>query len=264
LTLQAEKAKEFRELHHRKRLLVLPNAWDVPSARLFEDEGFVAVATSSAGMMVSLGYQDGEGIGRGEYLRAVERISRVLSVPLSVDAVAGFGKSPHEVAVTARSLVRAGAIGLNIEDFDPETRKLFPIGYQVEKLKAIQKTGNALGVPLVINARTDALRYAPGDDEARFEEAIRRGSAFRDAGADCIYPMGLVDTDLISSFVKALGFQTNVMVRKGLPSIKELEKLGVARLSFGPSASYATMGLLRRVAKEVLDTEPTPVLPKGR
>ncbi len=105
---------------------------------------------------------------------------------------------------------------------------------------------NFLGVPLVINARTDALRYAQGDEEARLEEAIRRAKAFGDAGVDCVYPMGLVKAEQIAKFTKELNFPVNVMVRKGLPTIQELEKLGVSRVSFGPSASYAAMGLLKR------------------
>src|SRR5436853_3665115 len=107
-------------------------------------------------------------------------------------------------------------------------------------------------IPLVINARTDALRFAPGDQESKLKEAIRRGLAYRDAGADCVYPMGLTDASSISLFVKALNFPVNVMVRRGLPPTKELERLGVARLSFGPSPSYAAMGLLKRAAREVL------------
>ena len=252
MTLQADKADSFRQLHRQKKPLVLPNAWDVPSARVFEDEGFPAVATSSAGVMVSLGFPDGETIGRGEYLNAVKRISRALSVPLSVDAVAGFGRTQSEVASTARVLLKAGAVGLNIEDFEHETKRLYPVRLQLEKIKTIRRVGDSMKVPIVINARTDALRYAPGDEEERLNEAIGRGLAFRDAGADCVYPMGLVDPDSIRSYVRALDFPINVMVRKGLPAVSELAKLGVARISFGPSASYAALGLLQRVSREVL------------
>jgi len=252
LKSQEEKAEEFRALHHAKRILVLPNAWDVPSARVFEDAGFPAVATSSAGMLVSLGYPDGEVIDRQEFVSAVGRIARVLSVPLSADIVAGFGKSSKEVLATVKAILKAGAIGVNIEDFVHATKKLYPIERQIENVKAIRKLAETTGVPLVINARTDALRFAEGDEEARVKEAIRRAIAYRDAGADCVYPMGLIDAAAISRFVKALDFPINVMVRKGLPAVSELQRLGVARVSFGPTASYAAMGLLKRVAGEVL------------
>src|SRR3989442_13630207 len=105
---QKDKAQDFRGLHHGKRILILPNAWDVPSARVFENEGFPAVATSSAGLMVSLGYSDGEGIGRNEFGSAVERIAKVVSVPLSAAIVAGFAKTTDEVVPTCTAVFRAG------------------------------------------------------------------------------------------------------------------------------------------------------------
>ena len=250
---QREKAEDFRSLHRGRRILILPNGWDVPSARVFEDAGFPAVATSSAGMMVSLGYPDGEVIDRQEMVSAVRRIARVLVIPLSADVVAGFGATPKEVAATVRSVIEAGAIGINIEDFVHATKELYAVEKQVEKLKAIKALGESMRIPLVINARTDALRYAPGDPESKLKEAIRRGLAYRDAGADCVYPMGLTDAASISLFVKALNSPVNVMVRRGLPPLEELERLGVARLSFGPTASYAAMGLLKRAAREVLE-----------
>jgi len=250
---QKDKARDFRELHHGKRILILPNAWDVPSARIFENEGFPAVATSSAGLMVSLGYPDGEVIGRDEFVSAIRRIGRVLSVPLSVDIVAGFGRTTKEVSVTVKAILKAGGVGINIEDFDHATKRLYPVKREVENVKAIRKLGNSVGIPVVINARTDALRFGPGDEEAKFREAVRRAIAYRDAGADCVYPMGLTEAASIGRFVKELDFPTNVMVRKGLPTVVELERLGVARVSFGPSASYAAMGLLKRASREVLE-----------
>jgi 2-methylisocitrate lyase-like PEP mutase family enzyme len=204
-------------------------------------------------MMVSLGYPDGEVIDRREFFETIRRIAKILTVPLSVDVVAGFGETPDQVAGTVREVVKAGAVGVNIEDFLHAEKKLFAVEKQVEKLRAVRKLRQSLNVPFVINARTDALRYAGGDEAARLKETIRRALAYRDTGVDCVYPMGLTDQAPISAFVKALNFPTNVMVRKGLPSVKELESLGVARVSFGPSASYATMGLLKRISKEVLE-----------
>src|SRR3989441_1970731 len=253
LKSQKEKAEDVRALHHGKRILILPNGWDVPSARVFEDAGFPAVATSSAGMLASLGYPDGEVVGRDEFVSAVERIARVLSVPVSADIVAGFGKTTKEGVATVRAILKTGAVGINVEDFAHATKKLYPVERQIENVKAIRELAETSRVPLVINARTDALRFAEGDEEARVKEAIRRATAYRDAGADCVYPMGLIDATSIARFVKALDFPINVMVRKGLPPVSELQRLGVARVSFGPSPSYAAMGLLKRAAKEVLE-----------
>ncbi len=260
---QTEKAEDFRALHHGKKILILPNAWDVPSARIFEDVGFPAVATSSAGMMVSLGYPDGEVIDRQDFVSAVRRIANVLSVPLSADVVGGFGRTPQEVVAMVKSVVEAGVIGINIEDSVHESKTLVSVESQVEKLKALKTLRESLKVPFVINARTDAFRFAPGDDQARLDEAIARGTEYRDPGADCVYPMGLTDASPIATFVKALDFPVNVMVRKGLPPIWELERLSVARVSLGPSASYATMGLLKRASAEVLENGTYQTLVEG-
>jgi 2-methylisocitrate lyase-like PEP mutase family enzyme len=252
---QTEKAEAFRALHHQPRALVLPNAWDVPSARVFEDAGFPAVATSSAGLMVSLGYRDGEEMPRRELAAAVGRIAQRLSIPLSADIVAGYGRSSRAVAATVRAMLAAGAVGINLEDHDhrdPSGHGLFSLRSQVRKIEAIRNVATETGIPLVINARTDALRLAPGDPPQRLQEAIRRAVAFRDAGADCVYPMGLVEAETIETFVHALNCPVNVMVRPGLPPLAELERLGVRRVSFGPAASYATMGLLQRISQEVL------------
>lgn len=248
---QAAKAEELRRLHDRKEVLILPNAWDVPSARVFEDEGFRAVATSSAGMLVSLGYQDGENIPTSEFVSAVRRIAGALSVPLSVDVVGGFGETPERVAKSVRSVIAAGAVGINIEDFEHSTKRLLSLEKQVARLRALVRLRKVVKVPFVINARTDALRFARGDANVKFDEAIERAETYRDLGADCVYPMGLTDAVSISKFVRALDFPVNVMVRKGLPPVPELKRLRVARVSFGPSASYAAMGLLRRASREV-------------
>jgi 2-methylisocitrate lyase-like PEP mutase family enzyme len=252
-TGQAELAERFRRLHDRKETFVLPNCWDVPSARMFEDCGFPAVATSSAGVMVSLGYPDGQEIPLGVYLSTIERIGGVLSVPLSVDMVAGFGADAAKTARAVKKAVQAGAVGVNIEDFEHASKKMIPLKEQVRKLKAVIEMRDGLGVPVVVNARTDALRFAEGDDDTKFAEAVRRGKEFRDLGADCVYPMGLVDVDKIGRYVEEVDCPVNVMVRKGLPDLGELQRLGVARVSFGPSASYAAMGLLKRASKEIMD-----------
>jgi len=247
----AEKAEAFRSLHRGPRPLVLPNAWDVPSARVFEDAGFPAVATSSAGVMVSHGYPDGEEMPRRELLAVVARIAERLSVPLSADIVAGFGGSPEAVATTVERVLDAGAVGINLEDLRPSHDRLFRLDTQLRRLEAVRRVATQRGVPLVVNARTDAFRHAPGEEEERLREAIRRATAYRDAGADCVYPMGVTDAASIAMFVDALRCPVNVMVRPGLPPLSELEKLGVKRVSFGPSASYAALGLLRRASREI-------------
>jgi 2-methylisocitrate lyase-like PEP mutase family enzyme len=250
---QAEKADYFRSLHKEGPILILPNAWDVPSARSFENSGFPAIATTSAGLMVSLGYPDGESIEKKEMLIAVRRIARAISLPLSADIVAGFGRTADDVVQSVREVIDAGAIGVNIEDLDHSTGKLYPLERQLDIIRKVKAMGESIGVPVVINARTDALRHFGGDERAKFEEALHRALAFRDAEADCVYPMGLTEYSAISNFVKILDFPINVMIRKGLPLISILSSLGVRRVSFGPAAMYAAMGLLKKIGREVLD-----------
>ncbi len=258
-----QRAERFRALHRARTPFVLPNAWDVPSARIFEEEGFPAVATSSAGIMVSRGYPDGERMPLSEFVEAVGRIASRLRIPVSADVVAGYGRTPAAVGRTVQRMARVGAIGVNLEDHDPASGKLFPLDGQLERLQAVRRVSQRSGVPLVLNARTDALNHAPGDPEARFQEAVRRAEAFRDAGADCVYPMGLTDRAAIRDFVAAVRCPVNVMVRRGLPSLRELARLGVRRVSFGPSASYAAMGLLKRASREILTRGTFQTLVKG-
>jgi len=249
---QREKAEEFRSLHHAQRILVLPNAWDVPSARIFEDAGFPAIATSSAALAVSRGYPDGEKIGKDELFWVVKKIAGALTVPLSADIETGFGTTTDQLSNTIDRVIEAGAVGVNIEDISNfDEKSLLPTEKQVERIHAVRKISESLGVPLVINARTDAYRFGPGDEKAKLEEAIRREKAYEDAGADCLYPIGLTDKESITTFIKSVKKPVNIMARKGAPTVIELQEIGVKRLSLGPGPMYAAMGLLRRIAREL-------------
>jgi len=249
---QREKAEEFRSLHYAKKILVLPNAWDVPSARVFEDAGFPAIATSSAALAISVGYPDGEKMRKEELFSVVKKIAGVLSVPLSVDIESGFGASIDSLTDTIRRVIEAGAVGINIEDIsDFEKKTLLPVEKQVERIRAVRTASDSLGIPLLMNARTDAYRFGTGDERARLDAAIRRERAYEAAGADCLYPIGLTDRESILTFVKAVNKPMNIMARKGTPTITELQEMGVKRLSLGPGPMYATMGLLRKIAQEL-------------
>ncbi len=256
LELHLKLAKKFRSFHAIGNFFVIPNAWDVPSARIFEEVGFQCVATSSAGMLVSLGYPDGESIPVNEFMNTVWKIARVLSVPLSVDLVSGFGNRDEEVVNSVRKVVEAGAVGINIEDMDHGRDQLVDVERQAEKIRAIKELSEEMGIPFVINARTDAVSHRGSMDlNKSLEIAIERSERYIQAGADCVYPMGVFDRDSISHFVKSVKFPVNLMIRKGLPEIKVLRKLGVTRLSFGPAASYSAMGLLWRIGKDILERD---------
>jgi 2-methylisocitrate lyase-like PEP mutase family enzyme len=259
-----EKAQLFRSLHHGDHILVLPNAWDVPSARVFENAGFPAIATSSAALAVSLGQPDGEKLEKQELFSAIRRIVNAVALPVSADIESGFGASLAQLTETIRGVIKAGAVGVNIEDIaDFEAKSLVPLEKQVDRIKVVRNASESLGIPLVVNARTDAFRFGLGDEKAKLEQAISRSIAYADAGADCLYPMGLTDKETISTFVSALGKPVNVMARRGAPTIPELERIGVARLSLGPGPMYATMGLLQRIARELKEKRTYELMLEG-
>jgi 2-methylisocitrate lyase-like PEP mutase family enzyme len=252
MQFHTEKAVQFRLLHRGPGALVLPNAWDVASARIFEEAGFPAIATTSAGIAFSLGYPDGQRISREEMIARIGRIVRAVKVPVSADLESGYGSSAEEAARTTRELSEAGAIGMNLEDAsDRRDQPLLPLDQAVEKIKAVRETAAQLRAPIVVNARTDVYLLPGGNPDADYAEAVRRLVAFRDAGADCVFAPGLKDAETIGRLVKAVQCPLNILAVPGTPSIAELEKLGVARVSIGSGFMRATLGLLRRAAEEL-------------
>lgn len=248
---QQEKAAAFRALHSNGRVLLLPNVWDVASARIIEESGFEAIATTSAGIAFSLGYPDGEKISREEMLAVVARIARGVNVPVSADVEAGYGNRPEDAAQTARAVIEAGAIGMNLEDVDESGESLTDLPLQVEKIRAVREAAESLAVPLVLNARTDVYLLQIGEAAKRYDETVRRLRAFRDAGADCVFLPGVREAATIGRLVADLKCPLNILGGPGSPPVPELQKLGVARVSLGSGPARAALGLLRRVADEV-------------
>jgi 2-methylisocitrate lyase-like PEP mutase family enzyme len=249
---QSDKANAFRAMHRGPQILVLPNAWDVASARIFEEAGVAAIATTSAGIAFSLGYPDGQKISRDEMLAAVARIAAKVEIPVTADVEAGYGDRPEDAAITARGAIKVGAVGLNLEDAtgDPE-RPLSELSLQLEKIAAVRETAASAGVPIVLNARTDVYLLQVGEPGQRYAETVRRLAGFRDAGVDCLFAPGLRDPEIIGQLVRELQFPVNILGGPGSPSIPELQKLGVARVSLGSSSARATLGLARRIAQEL-------------
>ncbi|HZS76072.1 MAG TPA: isocitrate lyase/phosphoenolpyruvate mutase family protein [Ktedonobacteraceae bacterium] len=248
---QKEKAQFFRQLH--KDGLVLPNAWDAASARIFEQAGFPAVATTSSGVAAALGYPDGERISRKMLIEMVRHITRVVECPVSVDLEAGYGDTLEEVLETVKEIIHAGAVGINIEDSTKQgERKLVNLEYQCALLGEIQEIAASMDVPLVINARTDVyvLKLGSNDDE-RFELAVKRLRAYRQAGADSLFPILLRDADTIARLVKSLDGPVNIIAGPATPSIAELKQLGVRRISFGSNIMRASLGYLRYIAQDL-------------
>ena len=250
---QKEKAIQFRQLHAGPDMLVLPNAWDAASARILEQAGFQAIATTSSGVAASLGYPDGQRISRDMLLDVVERIARVVECPVSVDLEAGYGDAIEEVMKTVEAIIWAGAVGINIEDTIKQgQRSLVDIAYQVGLIKAIQEVAASMDMPLVINARTDVYLLPANDEGSRFEQAIERANAYRQAGADCFFPIGVSDAPTITQLVKAIAGPVNIVAGPPAPTLPELARLGVARVTFASGLMRATLGYLRHIASELL------------
>jgi 2-methylisocitrate lyase-like PEP mutase family enzyme len=247
------KAERLRALHAGPRILVLCNAWDAASARLVEEAGFPAIATTSAGIANSLGYPDGQRIPRGEMAAAVARITRAVAVPVSADMEAGYGPTPEAAAETARAALAAGAVGMNFEDATEE-RDFIGIELQCERIQAAREASAKAGVPLVLNARTDVYLARAGDPEKWFGEAVRRVNAYRAAGADCLFVPGAYESELIARLVREIDGPLNILAGPTAPPIPELERLGVRRVSVGSGPMRATMTLLRKVAGELNGT----------
>jgi 2-methylisocitrate lyase-like PEP mutase family enzyme len=252
---QRIKASAFRAMHAGPRILLLPNAWDVISARIFEEAGFGAIATTSAGIAFTLGYPDGQKISRAEMLQAITRIARAVRVPVTADVEAGYGDRPEDAAQTAREVIEAGGVGMNLEDATNEREHpVNDLSLQLEKIRAVQEAARQADVSIVLNARTDVYLLQVGAPEARYDLALQRLSAFRDAGADCLFLPGVRDTDTIRRIVTDLRFPINILAGPGSPPVPELQKLGVARVSLGSGPIRATLGLVRRMAEELKAT----------
>ena len=246
--------------------MVLPNAWDGMSARVFEDCGFPAVATTSAGIAYSLGYPDGERLTRDEMAEATSRIARAVGVPVSADVETGYGPSPEAAAETARAVIEAGAVGLNLEDTRDATppeadasgggQSAFPLEdleAQVEKIRAVVEAGLEADVPLVVNARTDLYWRGLGEPEWRFGETVGGARAFLEAGADCVFVPGVSDAGTISALARAIPGPLNVLVGPSSPPTSELAALGVRRVTVGSGPARSVMGLVRRMGRELLE-----------
>jgi 2-methylisocitrate lyase-like PEP mutase family enzyme len=238
-------AAALQSLHVPGDPLVLPNAWDAGTARLVEEAGYPAVATTSSGVAVALGYADGQRTPVEEMLAAVARVTRAVAVPVTADMEGGYGLEPEELA---ERLSETGAVGLNLEDTDHANYPaLLPVDVQAARIAAVKAAGD-----LVLNARVDV--HLRGGETA---VALERAAAYRDAGADCVYPIGVADEEVISRFVD-LGVPVNVLLRPGAPSIERLAALGVARVSLGGHLHHAMEAALRARLDDLRQTGQPP------
>lgn len=248
---QKRLAETFRNMHRGPQLLLLPNAWDAMSARIFEAADFDAIATTSGGLAWALGFPDGEKAPWNEVVAATERITRTVRVPVTADIEGGYAETPDEVARSVADIIRAGAVGINLEDGTHAQMPIRSIEDAVERIRAAREAATEEGVPLVINARIDLYLKHLGDDETRFAETVQRSKAYLAAGADCIFPFGLTDLKVIADLVTALKAPVNIVGRAGMPDVSELQRLGVARVSTASGPALVAMSVTRQIAVEL-------------
>jgi 2-methylisocitrate lyase-like PEP mutase family enzyme len=233
----------LRSLHRPGAPLLLPNVWDVATARAVVAAGFPVVATGSVGVAGTLGYEDHEAPA-DEMLAAAARIADGVEVPVTVDAEAGYGMDPAELVAALRT---AGAAGCNLEDTDHDAGGLRDADRQAEWLRAVRQAASEDGYRLVINARVDVFfgpmlaGAGPGTQDELVPEALRRANAYLESGVDCVYPIGLWETDALRSFISEVRGPVNVVRLPQAPSLAELAALGVARVSWGPLLYWDAM-----------------------
>jgi 2-methylisocitrate lyase-like PEP mutase family enzyme len=254
--IQKEKAEQFLKYHHDKEILVLLNSWDPGSSRLIEACGFKAIATTSMGISASLGYPDCEVIQLSEMLQVITGIVNGVKLPVTVDIEAGYGKNLNEIIDSVKKIIATGIVGINIEDSNDLSPVLTDEVEFCERISAIRELSDSLGFHLVINARTDSFYTSSGSTLEKLSESIRRGNKYREAGADCIFVQPVWDRETISTLVREINAPVNILANPGNaaglpPSVRELEDMGVARLSLGSGLMKATLALIKKVADEL-------------
>ena len=272
-TAQIAKAVLFGELHRRPDVLLLPNVWDVGSAMLVSQvDGVLALATTSAGIAAAAGFGDGEKLGLGQLCGLVGRIASATALPVSVDLEAGYGRTAEEVARSVASIVEAGAVGVNLEDGVPgDPTALLASGAHAARIAAAREAADRLGVPIVINARTDVYWRRSGPPEHRFAETVRRLLEYAAAGADCVFAPGFPGPEphvtgpdtldvagpdtAIGELVRRLdGVPLNLLADPDLPPVGELRALGVRRLSVGSSLYRLGMAAVLDAVRAMTDS----------
>jgi 2-methylisocitrate lyase-like PEP mutase family enzyme len=255
-SIQKEKAELFLKYHHDKEILVLLNSWDIGSSKLIQACGYKAVATTSMGIAASLGYPDCQIITLSELIEVVSGIVKGVQVPVTVDFEAGFGNNLDEIIDSAKKIIAAGIVGINIEDSIELSPELIDVTEFSERISAIRALSDSLGFHLVINTRTDSFYTSTGSPQEKLKESIKRGNKYREAGADCIFVQPVWDKETIRTLVKEINAPINILSNPanaaGLPpSVRELQDLGVARLSLGSSLMKAVLALTKKVADEL-------------
>src|SRR5262245_13544506 len=260
------KSRRLRELVRAPEILVMPGAYDVLSALLFEQMGFKAIQGTSGGIAASLGYPDGEIMSRDLFVEITGKFAAAVSVPVNADGERGYGDDEDEIKETVRRLIALGVAGMNLEDGaggkPGGTRDLVELSEQLRKIKAVMETKRALGSEFFLNARVDAF-HVIADPKKALDEAIQRGNAYAEAGGDCIFYLFVHSRDIIGRLAKEVKAPISILAGPQAPSVSELQDLGVARVSYGSAFLKAAIGGTRKLAQEILEKGTITALKDG-
>ena len=255
--MQKEKAHQLNALHHSGKLLILPNVWDVLGAVLLENLEFPAVATASASIAWASGYNDGQQVPFNQALIRLTEIAASVNVPVTADIESAYATTDEQLRENVERLLETGIVGINIEDTNTETNEMYSVVAQSGRINIIRETADAKGIPLFINARTDVVFHSAlfASEEARLDEIIKRGQAYKEAGADCFYPIAIKKKEQIQKLVDELDYPINLLTIPGIPPLKELEEMGVARVSLGPSFLKLALKTMKDTALKLKEYE---------
>lgn len=258
-----EKSRRLRELVRAPEILVMPGAYDVLSALLFEQMGFKAIQGTSGGIAAALGYADGEVMSRDRFIEISGSFAGAVSVPFNADGERGYGDE-NGVRETVRALVSRGVAGMNLEDGAAKGKGgLVEISEQLRKIKAVMETKRELGSEFFLNARVDAFHVFPDDSKKALDEAIRRGNAYAEAGGDCIFYLFLHSAEIIGRIAKEVKAPISILAGPQSPSVSQLQDLGVARVSYGSGFLKAALTGTKQLAQEILEKGTCDLLKQG-
>jgi 2-methylisocitrate lyase-like PEP mutase family enzyme len=254
---QKDKAERFRQLHHSGKMLVLPNIWDPLGALLLESLEYPTVATASASVALSNGYNDGENIPFNDLLSLLKNIVGKVDVPVTADIETGYADDDRQLQENIKLLIDTGIVGINIEDTTTKDRALRPPEIQSQRINLIRKVSGEMGIHLFINARTDVYLHDEiyPTPEAKLEETIKRGLFYKEAGANGFYPILMKQENEIKEVIDQVKLPLNVITAPGIPELKRLNELEVARVSLGPSFLKIAIRAMKELATELKEYE---------
>lgn len=252
-TDQQIKAKQFHKLHHAGKMLVFPNIWDPLGAALLEDIGYPAIATASASVAFTNGYTDGENISFDYFLPLLTRIVNSVTIPVTADIESGYASDDTQFKKNIKQLISTGIVGINIEDTDKKSNTLLAVEFQCDRIRSIKNISAEMGVPLFINARTDVYIHGNEPTESKLIKTIERGLAYKNAGADCFFPIAIRQKNEIKEVVQQLQMPVNILFLVGVPEFSILNEMGVARVSLGPGFLKIAIKAMKDIAIKLKD-----------